>query len=151
MNASLNRWCRGLFFLALLGGLTSVVQAEEIKVEAVLVWGTNEDPGKFKHLKPVDDKLAKILRSFKWKSYFEINRKTVTAPQGKQQTCQISGDCKLIITYEGNSQVRVRLYGKGELVFDKVQPISLGGSAVFGGDDKNDTAWFIFLTRLPVK
>lgn len=137
--------------LALLG-IGFSVRAEEAKVEAILAWGTNEDPGKFKDLKPLDPKLAKLLRNFKWKNHLEINRKTVVLQQGKEQTIQISKECKLILTYLGNSECRVQLFGKGERVFDRRQKITLGEQpAVFGGDDKNDTAWFIFVTRLPVK
>jgi hypothetical protein len=137
--------------LALLG-IGSSVRAEDVKVEATLVWGTNEDPGKFKDLKPVNPELGKLLRNFKWKNYLEINRKTVVLQQGKENTVQISKECKLILTYQGNSMFRVQLFGKGERVSDRTQKITLGEKpAVFGGDDKNDTAWFIFVTRLPVK
>jgi hypothetical protein len=145
-------WVACFVFTWCLAGPVTDVQAEDMKVEISLGWGTDDNPEKFKDYKPVDPKLLKKLRSvFKWKHYLEIKNQTVTLPEGKEVTLNISNECKLSLTNLGKSQIRVKLYGKGKKVIDRQQQITLGEAIVLGGDDENDTAWFIFLSRLPLK
>jgi hypothetical protein len=59
----------------------------------------------------------------------------------------MSAKCNLEVEYLGNSNVELKLFGKGKMVVSKRQTISLGEIAVLAGPDENDTAWFVVLRR----
>ena len=50
-------------------------------IRAVLIWGTNDPkPAATPKLKDLDEKTRKKLRAvFKWKDYYEVNRKEFAA------------------------------------------------------------------------
>ncbi|MBI3849294.1 MAG: hypothetical protein HY298_03230 [Verrucomicrobia bacterium] len=125
---------------------SSEVLAADLKVEARLVWGTNEDKSPNPDHKPVDATLAKKLRKvFKWHNYFEVNRKTATIPQNQTANINMSSKCVLEVKNLGNARVEVKLIGKGKLVSKNAQTLTPGEDLIVAGDDKNDTAWFVVI------
>lgn len=139
------RWLAPLLVAVLLCAMgVAEAVAADIKLQAQLVWGTNQD--KVQDQAAVDSQLRdKLRRVFQWKNYFEIDRQTFTVPSGGTQKAKLSEDCTVEVTHLGASNFQVRLVGKGRPVVTKRQPIIKGESLVMAGDDKNNTAWFVVL------
>ena len=71
------RWC-----LLLLFALAAVeLRAEDLNIEAQLIWGTNADKSPDASHKPVDKATADKLKNvFKWKNYFLVKKTNVVVP-----------------------------------------------------------------------
>ncbi len=124
--------------------------ATDLKVEARLVWGTNED--KSPNHKPVDSALAKKLRKvFKWQNYFEVNRQTAAVPLNETAKIKMSSKCVLEVKNLGSSRVEVVLIGIGKAVSKNVQTLTPGEDVFMGGNDKNDSAWFVAIRSVDSK
>jgi hypothetical protein len=130
----------------------SAAESSGLRVEAILVWATHVAKTNDASLKPLEPQLTKKLRStYKWDLYYEVKRKEVTV-SGKDATpIQISDKCSLDIKHLGDHRVEVHLTGKGKAVSRSVESLAHGYLMVFGGDDKNDTAWLIVIRELPKK
>jgi hypothetical protein len=112
------------------------------------VWGANSEKPRDPKVQPVDPETAKKLsKVFKWQSYYEVNRTNFIVTAGSKQKVTMSAKCNLEVEYLGNSNVELKLFGKGKMVVSKRQTISLGEIAVLAGPDENDTAWFVVLRR----
>lgn len=140
------------FLVLLLGfgwGLLQVVAASvpvETRVQAVLVWGTNESKPNGKSLKEVDAKLRERLANiFKWQNYFEVSRKSAGVPAGKTQGIKLSDDCSVEIKILPENLAEVKLIGKGKTIVTRRHSLSKPDALVLAGDDKNNTAWFVVL------
>jgi hypothetical protein len=124
--------------------------AADIKVEAKLIWGTNDDkyanPKKYTR---VDEPTAEKFRKyFKWKNYYVVNQQTATVPSRQTKRLKMSNPCSIDITELPGERVEVTLIGEGKAVNKSVQPLKKGEMLVIGGGDKYDTAWFIMVTQL---
>jgi hypothetical protein len=138
-----------LSFLGLAGGLVPSMAAEEIKVEAKLVWGTNESTSKNPKHKPLDEETAKKLQKiFKWQNYFLETRLVETVAHRQTTQLKMSKDCTVEITELAGAPVQVQLLGKGKLVNKTTKSFNPGEWIVIGGDDSNECAWFVILSRL---
>src|SRR5262245_55220219 len=96
------RWgCLALFLCSSL----ALAAASELKLEALLVWGTNDEKSPDPAHKPVDPALAKKLGNlpFKWKNYFVINRKIITANDKDYTTNAMSKKCTIAVKDAANS------------------------------------------------
>jgi len=131
--------------------LAGTVAAKEIKLEAQLVWGTNDEKTDNAELKPVTAEVEKRLKSlpFKWQHYFEVKRKQFTVQHAKTQRINLSKDCVIEVKNLENDQVEVTLLGKGEVVGRIKQKLPDGETLVLGGNAANFTGWFVVLR--PVK
>ena len=123
--------------------------AGEIKLEAKLVWGTDgpkpDDP-KLKELDPVlKEKLKGV---FKWKNYFEVNHQSFAVLEGVSKKARMSAKCVIEVQNLGSSVVEVKLFGEGDLVVKKKEPLKSGKSLILAGPSKDDTAWFVALTNV---
>jgi hypothetical protein len=128
-------------------GAPFVLAAAEGAFQAQLVWGTNGEKPKDKPLKELDPKLQERLKGvFKWKNYYEVNRKPLPVPKAGAQKVKLSDKCELQVQDLGSSRIEIRLFGEGVLVVKKVQSVIPGEAIVLGGFDKNDTAWFVVVT-----
>ena len=149
LNQSLRR---GLALL--LSVLTATqLQAAELRLEGKLIWGTNDEKSPDAKHKPVDEvTAAKLRKVFKWKNYFEVNRKTAVIPSRGTGQLVMSQQCVVEITELAGPRVEVKLIGKGKPVNrTTTQGLSKGESFVLAGDDKNDCAWFVIITELEEK
>src|SRR6516225_10860187 len=86
-----------LTIMALASGAVQRAQAaEEMKIQAILVWGTDEPkPPEGKNYKPLDEQITKRLRALKWKNYFEVKRIDFTATTGAPKKIMVSDKCEL--------------------------------------------------------
>jgi len=122
------------------------VQAANLKMEAKLVWGSNEPS---KDHKPVDAAIAEKLKAcFKWNYYYMINTVVQDIPSRETRKLKVSDQCMLEITELEGPKIEVKVIGKGVPVSKTVKQIVKGESITIGGDAENKCAWFIVLTQL---
>ena len=141
------------FFLLLLvlgwGFIKAALASElvETRVQAVLVWGTNESQPSGKNIKELDAKLRERLANiFKWRNYFEVSRKTAGVTPSKPQLVKLSDDCSVDIKLLPDNQAEVKLIGKGKTIVTRRHSLAKPDALVLAGDDKNNTAWFVVLS-----
>ena len=140
-----------LFGLVVLGRL-GVMAGEPsktplIKLNAQLIWGTNDEKSPDPKHKEVDPVLRKRFQgAFKWKSYFEVSRQTIEAPLKKAVRVKLSPDCEVEVTNQGGNQIEAKLFGKGEFQVRKKHMMKSGEIFSIAGDAKNGTAWFVVFT-----
>jgi hypothetical protein len=119
--------------------------AGDLKLDARLVWGTNDEKGG-PNCKPVDAGLAtKLNATFKWKSYFEITNQTANIPLNQSRDLKMSAKCTLRIKNLGGSRVEINCIGEGKEVHKGAYALTPPKWLVLGGNSTNNTAWFIGL------
>jgi hypothetical protein len=123
--------------------------AADLKLEAQLIWGSNDAKSPDPSHKPVDAKVAEKLKRlpFKWTSYFEVTRKQLSVPQGGATKVTMSKDCDVSVRNLGNASVEVTLFGKGQPVGKFTQALPKGELLVTGGNAANFTSWFVVLRQ----
>jgi hypothetical protein len=120
--------------------------AANLKMEAKLVWGSNQPS---KEHKPVDPEIAKKLGTFaKWGYYYAINTVVADIPSRETRKLKMSEPCTIEITELEGPKIEVKVIGKGVPVSKTVKQIVKGEFIVIGGDAENKCAWFIVLTQL---
>jgi hypothetical protein len=122
----------------------------EMKLEAQLIWGTNDSKSPDPEHKPVTPEVARKLKSlpFKWTHYFEVTRKPFSVPTSGEKKVRLSKECEIKVKNLGKSQIEVHLYGKGEPVGKITQSLPKGELLVTGGNAANFTAWFVVLKQV---
>jgi hypothetical protein len=119
--------------------------AGDLKLDARLVWGTNDEKGG-PNCRPVDAGLAaKLNATFKWKSYFEITNQTASIPLSQSRDLKMSNKCTLRIKNLGGSRVEINCIGEGKEVHKGAYTLTPPKWLVLGGNSTNNTAWFIGL------
>ncbi len=136
----------------LLGGVVSVrAEAGDIKLEAQLIWATNDkqDPNP-KH-KPVSPEIQEKLNQLplKWANCFEVNKIELNVPKGEARKAKLSDKCEVEIKNLDGTKVEVALLGtgKGEPLWKRTQGLPKGEILVLGGNAPNATAWLVALKR----
>jgi hypothetical protein len=127
------------------------VQAEEMKLQAFLLWGTDETkPPEGKAYKPVDLDIRQKLKELplKWTNWFEVNRKDLVALQGAVKELNMSDKCQLSVRRISGAEIEVSLIGKGKEVVKRKQALPKGEMLVLGGNAPNSTAWLVVLKRI---
>ncbi len=130
---------------------TLVAQASDLKLEAQLVWGTNDKTAPNPKIKPVEPDIRKKLAELplRWTNYFEINRKQFQVPEGKTGKTALSPKCAVEVKSLEGKKVEVVWFGKrGEVVGRQTQPLPEGEMLVLGGNAPNSTCWLLTLKRL---
>ena len=130
----------------------SSARAEDLKIEAKLIWGTNDDKSPNPKHKLVDPKTAEELRKvFAWKNYFEVRHTTGMVPSRGTNSFKISDDCTVEIAELEGPKVGVLLIGKGKPQNRTVKALSRVERIVLGGDVKDGSAWFVIISQLDEK
>jgi len=124
--------------------------AAERKIEARLIWGTNEDKSPDPKQKPLDAELAKKLHQMplKWKNFFEVNRQVFTITDTNYTNVVMSKKCRIEVKDKGANNVTVKVYGDGTQVRRVDKPLPKGEMLTIGGDAKDNNAWFITVRPL---
>jgi hypothetical protein len=142
-------WCA--IALALLAGGQFRTQAAEMKIQAFLLWGTDDSkPPEGKAYRAVEPDVRLKLKDLplKWTNWFEVNRKDFSLAQGETKEVPISEKCQLNLTRFIRHEVEVTLIGKGKEVVKRKQSLPKGEMLVLGGNAPNSTAWLVVLKRL---
>jgi hypothetical protein len=136
--------------LLFLAGAGSVARAGDLKLEAQLIWGTNDKASPNPKHNAVEPRVEKKLKClpFKWSNYFEVNRKQFTVAQTANQRVKLSDDCEISVKQMANNQVEVVLFGKGKQAGKITQTLPKKELLVVGGDAPNLTAWFVVLKQV---
>jgi hypothetical protein len=143
---------RAVLFVGFLASGTLCARASELKLEAMLIWGTDEAKSPKKEHVPVDDATAAKLRKvFKWKNYFIVNRQKKIVPSRGSNQFKLSNECTIEITELEGPRVEVKLIGKGVPVHKAVKELQKGEWFIYSGDDKHENAWFIIIKDLAEK
>ena len=146
------RAARCFLALLLLAGTTVETLAANLKLEAKLIWGTDDDKSPNPDHKEVDPATREKLRKvFKWKNYFVVNRVVKEVPSRSSNQFKLSPECTIEIKELEGPKVEVKLIGKGKEVHKTTLTIEKGQSVVYSGDDKNQSAWFVIITELDEK
>jgi hypothetical protein len=117
--------------------------AADLKLEARLVWGANDEKGG-PNCKPMDPNLdAKLHGMFKWKSYFEITNQAASIPLNKTRDLKMSEHCTLRVKNLGGARVEISCIGEGKEVNKGVFTLTPPKWVAWGGNSSNNTAWFI--------
>ncbi len=124
--------------------------AAEIKVEAQLLWGTNDRKSPNPKHKPVGEETRKKLKELplKWTNYFEETRKDFKVTEGESTRVTLSERCEIEVKNLGNNKVEVNHFGKGEKVVKQTQALPKGETLVLGGNAPNETAWLVIVKRI---
>jgi len=134
-----------LFLTTFLLALAAAASAADLKLEARLVWGTNDEKGG-PNCKPVDPALYdKLHGTFKWKSYFEITNRIAGIPLNQTRDLKMSDHCTLRVKNLGGSRVEINCIGEGKEVHKGAYTLTPPKWVVLGGNSTNNTAWFIGL------
>ena len=157
----MNNYRPGILFLipllivSLLLSVGSIPASPEgdLNLEALLVWGTNDENSPNPAHKPVEPALDRKLSKspYKWKHYFEVNRQRATIAPNASKKIAMSDKCSLEVKNVGDSRIEVKLYGEGKQVCRQVEALPPGDTLILGGDAKNDTAWLVILKRVSPK
>lgn len=148
MRSSVFKWGFGLCLVAFVFCvLPARAAAGEVKFEAILVWGTNDDKSPDPNHKPVSEAMKKRLKNFKWTHYFEVARKEFKVGKDEKKV-EMSKDCVVIIKSLGDDQFEVSLIGKGKVVGTIKQKLHKDKCVVTGGDASNSTGWFVVIKRV---
>lgn len=139
--------------LLLFAGLTqaSADDKPEMKLEAILIWGTDGEKPEGKDLQDISEPLtSKFRKIFKWRNYYEVKRTPFALKKGEPpQTVKLSDKSSVIIGYNDKGAMEVELIGEGKSVTKTRQTMPLNDILVLAGDDKNATAWFVVIKPQP--
>ena len=121
-----------------------------LKLEAQLVWGTNDKLSPDPKHKPVEPAVKKKLSELplKWTNYFEETRKTFDVPQGEARRIILSDLCELEVKNLDGSKVEVTHFGRGKKVATRTQALPKGEMLVLGGNAPDATAWLVVLRQV---
>lgn len=141
MHRRLRTGLVALTFVASLG----IAVAADRKLEARLIWGTNEAKSPDANHKPLDGELARKLREMplKWKNFFEVNRQSFSVNTTNYTKVVMSKKCYIEVKDKGGNNVTVKIYGEGKQVNRVDKPLPKGEVLTIGGDAKDNNAWFI--------
>ena len=137
--------------LMLLAGAGFDVQAADMKLQAFLLWGTDDSkPPAGKTYQPASPEIRQKLKDLplKWTNWFEVRRVEAVVPQGVTKQVVISEKCQVNVRKLGGRELEVSLIGKGKEVMRRKQPLPNGELLVLGGNAPNSTAWLVVLKRV---
>lgn len=146
-----------LWTVAILAALAAMLahsaraEPSNLRFEAQLVWGTNDEKSAKPGLKRVEERVRQKLAALpiKWEHYFEINRKQFDLPVGGKGRVSLSEKCSVEVRSLEDRKIEVRWYNqKKELVGRQTQPLGKGEMIVLGGNAPNATCWLVILKRL---
>jgi hypothetical protein len=127
--------------------LTGAAHADQMHVEVILVWATNDERSPDPKHKPVDAELAQKLRKspYRWKNYFEVSRQKLAIPTGQaKKDIKISEHCTIDLKNLGDNWAEIKFYGDGRLISTHKEELPL----TLAGDAKNDTAWLVVIRKV---
>ena len=138
--------------VAFLFALTSAPAgpASKMKLQAQLIWGTNDEKPSDPNLKPIDPEVAKKLEGLpiKWKYYYVVTVKEFSVDEGATKNVEMSKECTVAVKNIDGTNVEVQLIGKGKPAGKVTKGLGKGKCLVTGGNAENFTAWFVFLKQV---
>jgi len=129
---------------------TARAAAGDMKIEAQLIWATNDKSDPNPEHKPVAPEIREKLKQLplKWANYFEVNKIALDLSKGESGNAKLSDKCEVTVKNLEGTQVEVALIGKGDPVWKRIQSLPKGEVLVLGGNAPNSTAWLVALKRV---
>ncbi len=124
--------------------LAAAASAADLKVEARLLRGANDEKAGV-NCKVDAELAAKLHGTFKWKYYFEVTNQSASIPVNKSCDLKMSAQCTLSIKNLGGSRVEINCLGDGKPWCKGAYTLTPPKWVVLGGNNTDDTAWFIGL------
>jgi hypothetical protein len=126
------------------------LSAGDMQLEALLVWGTNEEKSPEPKHKPVGPELKKQLQQLplKWTNYFEIKRVNFAVPASGSNKVPLSEKCEIEVKNRGHEKVEVAVFGKGKQVATRNQDLLKNGTLILGGDSPGTNCWLAVIKRI---
>jgi len=143
------RACSVIFILV--SGLSTIrIQAADMQLEAILVWGTNEHKSPDPKHRPVGPELKKRLQELplKWTNYFEVNRVKFDVPPSGANKVPLSEKCEIEVRNHGQAKVEVAVFGRGKQVATRSQDLPKHGTLILGGDSPGTNCWLAVIKRI---
>lgn len=147
-NTTLHSFGLGLLLTVFSLGAAASVAATEVKLEAILIWGTNEATSPDPSHKPVSEAMAKRLACFKFSHYYEVSRKQFTLSAAGTGKTRLSKNCEVSVKKLEKGEFEVTLIGKGQPTTTIKKELKKGTSIVTGGNAANSTAWFVVVRQV---
>ena len=121
-----------------------------MRLEAQLVWGTNDKSSPNDKHTPVRPEVKKKLEDLplKWSHYFEVSKQRFDVAPSSSTKVTLSKQCSIEVKNLGNSRIEVSHFGKGEHTLRRMQKLPKGETFVLGGNAPNATSWFVLLKRV---
>jgi hypothetical protein len=131
--------------------MTLSARAADLKLEARLIWGSNDEKETVKY-EPLDPALSdKLHRMFKWKNYYEITNRTAGVVLNQSSDLKMSDSCTIRVKNLGASRVEVSCIGQGRQIHKGTYTLVPPQWLVLGGNSTNNTAWFVGLRAIDPK
>src|SRR6185295_4034254 len=90
---------------------------KEMKINARLIWATNDEKSpNTNHTAVNPDLVRKLQNTFKWQYYFLVNQQKTNVAFGATASLKMSEHCTVQIKNVGDRRVEVNLIGDGKLV-----------------------------------
>src|SRR6266446_2070974 len=118
---------------------TALCAPADFHLQAQLLWATEgAKPPEGKNYKPVEGAVGKMLKDLplKWKNYFEVSRTDFVVASSALRKVAVSEKCVLEVRTHEDSNVEVKLIGKGKETV-KSQSLPEGEILVVGGNSPN--------------
>ena len=121
----------------------------DLKLEAQLIWGSNDVPARNCTNNLVGPNLEKKLKHlpFRWQHYYVVNTQVFNVSPAETANVKMSDDCEIVVKNIGDERVELSLIGKGKPVGKISQSLRKGQTLVTGGNAENLTGWFIVLRQ----
>jgi hypothetical protein len=150
LNVARNIFATGSLALLCLAALPSNARASDLKIEARLIWGTNDEKGAKPEYRKVgkDPAVEELKKAYQWKHYFEVTRKRTTIPSRGTTRLQMSEKCTLEITELEGPKVEVTLIGEGKRLTKVTKQLSKGQSFGMASDLKDGSGWFVLISEV---
>lgn len=133
----------GLLLLPLLFAVAPIRAADQPSFYVQVIWGTDQDKPAGSQYREVGPKLrAKLGPVFRWKHYWETERKKIHVDLAKVSKLQLANHRTLEIEKLKSGEVEVRLFRRSGLVTKSRQPLN-GRMHILGGEDSGKDSFFV--------
>ena len=133
----------GWLLVSLLVACASAAAAERSTLYVQVIWGTDQDRPAGTSYQAVGPKLsAKLSPVFRWKHYWETERKKVQLDATKVTKVVLSHQRTVEIERLKSGETEVRLYRRSGLLTKNRQP-SNGRMFILGGEDSSRDSFFV--------
>ena len=133
----------GFLLLPLLLAIAPVRGADQPTFYVQVIWGTDQDKPAGSNYREVGPKLrAKLGPVFRWKHYWETERKKIHVDLAKVSKLQLANHRTLEIEKLKSGEMEVRLFRRTGLVTKSRQPVN-GRMHILGGEDSSKDSFFV--------
>jgi hypothetical protein len=132
----------GWLFLCLTLAVVDVRAAERPTLYVQVIWGTDRDRPAGSNYREIGPKLsAKLSPVFRWKHYWETERKKVHVDPSKVTKVPLASQRSVEIERLKSGETEVRLFRRSGLVTKNRQ--ASGRMVILGGEDSSRDSFFV--------